>query len=165
MSRILVALLFCVSAQAFAAVSEGNLAPNFKLPGLKNTETGAMVSLSDYKGKVVYLDFWASWCGPCRVSLPLLNDMYKELAPKGFEVVAVNIDETQADAVNFLTEYPVDYPVLADPEGSVPAVYEPKGMPTSYLIDRSGRVQIVHTGFKKGDLPAIRSKIETLLAQ
>lgn len=164
MLRVFTILLFTFGLKAYA-VDSGHLAPNFKLPGLQNTPGAQFVSLSDYKGKVVYLDFWASWCGPCRVSLPILNELREEYGPKGFEVLAVNIDEDQLAAVDFLSKYSVSYPILADPEGSVPAVYQPKGMPTAYLIDKEGRVNFVHSGFKKKDVAKIRSHIEKLLAK
>lgn len=155
----LVALLVSFSASTFA-VSAGEMAPNFKLPGIK---TGKLTSLKRYRGKVVYLDFWASWCGPCRQSLPMLNELRKELKASGFEVVAVNLDEDVADAKAFLKQFPVSYPILLDPKGKVPQKYELPGMPTSFLIDRKGKVRNVHIGFKKQDIKKIRKEVISLL--
>ncbi len=155
----LMAMALCLSTSAFA-VSAGDSAPNFKLPNLK---TGKLESLKKYRGKVVYLDFWASWCGPCRQSLPLLNDLRKELKRKGFEVVAVNLDEETADAKAFLKQFPVSYPVLMDPKGKVPEKYELPGMPTSFLIDKKGRIQHIHIGFKPKDMKNIRKQVIALL--
>jgi thiol-disulfide isomerase/thioredoxin len=159
MRGIFAALLLCLSTSVFA-VSPGDMAPNFKL---KNLATGKAETLKKYRGKVVYLDFWASWCGPCRVSLPLLNDLRKELKRKGFEVIAVNLDENTSDAKDFLKQFPVQYPVLLDPKGRVPAKYSLPGMPTSYLIDKKGRVQKVHIGFKEKDMAGIRKSVINLL--
>ena len=155
----IMAMVLCLSTSAFA-VSVGDKAPNFKLP---NLQTGKLESIKKYRGKVVYLDFWASWCGPCRQSLPLLNELRKELKRKGFEVVAVNLDEDTADAKAFLKQFPVSYPVLIDPNGKVPEKYELPGMPTSFLIDKRGRVQHIHIGFKPKDMKDIRKQVITLL--
>ena len=159
MRGILAILILCLSASTFA-VSQGDMAPNFNL---KNLATGKLDSLKKYRGKVVYLDFWASWCGPCRQSLPLLNDLRQELKRKGFEVIAVNLDENLSDATKFLDQYPVQYPVLLNPKGTVPNKYKLPGMPTSYLIDRKGKIQKVHVGFKEADIAEIRKQAIKLL--
>lgn len=158
---VIFGLSVLLSTQVFA-ISAGDVAPNFSLPSLAN---GKLQSLKQYRGKVVYLDFWASWCGPCRQSLPMLNDLYSELKRKGFEVVAVNLDENTADAKAFLNEFPVQYPVLLDPKGSVPSKYELPGMPTSYIIDKQGNIEQVHIGFKPKDMPEIRAHVIKLLKQ
>ena len=149
-------------SSAAMAVGVGEKAPSFSLP---NLETGKSMGLSKYKGRVVYLDFWASWCGPCRESLPLLNNLRSELKRKGFEVVAVNLDENTEDAKAFLEQYPVTYPVLLDPEGRIPEKYELPGMPTSFMIDKKGNVAKVHVGFKAADMPQIRKDVIKLLKQ
>lgn len=150
-----------VASSAFA-VESGAKAPAFSLPALQNLEAGSTLSLSDYKGKVVYVDFWASWCGPCRQSLPILNDVRAKHASKGFEVIAVNVDENTMDAVDFLVKHPVDYPIVSDPEAKTPEAYNLKGMPTAYLIDKNGVVRHVHEGGvnKKG-----AQKLEKMIAQ
>jgi len=147
-------------SQGSFSASEGQMAPNFKLPGIN---TGNLMSLKSQRGKVVYLDFWASWCGPCRQSLPMLNELRKELRSKGFEVIAVNLDEDKKDAQTFLKQFPVSYPVLLDPKGKVPQKYNLPGMPTSYLIDRKGKIRKVHIGFKKQDMSKIRKQVMSLL--
>ena len=158
-------LLFLTANANAAPVASGTAAPNFTLPALEGKAPGAPISLDSMKGKVVYLDFWASWCGPCRVSLPILDGLQKQYSELGFEVVAVNIDEELSDALGFLEEFPVSYTVLLDPSSSAPGVYEPQGMPTAYLIDKSGVVRDVHTGFNKGDEVEIEAKIKKLLAE
>lgn len=160
MFRILIFMVAATLSASMFAASSGQMAPNFKLPGIK---TGNLMSLSSQRGKVIYLDFWASWCGPCRQSLPLLNEVRNELRRKGFEVIAVNLDENKADAQRFLKQFPVNYPVLLDPNGKVPQKYNLPGMPTSYLIDRKGKIRKVHVGFKKQDIGKIRKQIMSLL--
>ena len=160
MMRVLVLAAFIFISNSVMALSVGDMAPNFKL---KNLETGKYESLKKYRGKVVYLDFWASWCGPCRQSLPLLNELRSELKRKGFEVLAVNLDEDTEDAKTFLKQFPVVYPVLLDPKGKVPQKYELPGMPTSFLLDKQGRVQKIHVGFKPKDMKGIRSEVISYL--
>jgi thiol-disulfide isomerase/thioredoxin len=160
MMRVLVLAAFIFISNSVLALSVGDMAPNFRL---KNLETGKLESLKKYRGKVVYLDFWASWCGPCRQSLPLLNELRSELKRKGFEVLAVNLDEDTKDAQTFLEQFPVVYPVLLDPQGKVPQKYDLPGMPTSFLIDKKGRVQKIHVGFKPKDMKGIRSEVISYL--
>ena len=142
------------------AVQVGDTAPAISLPQLSGGKT---LSLKQYRGKVVYLDFWASWCGPCRQSLPLMNEVRNRLKSKGFEVLAVNLDEEPEAGLAFLKLYPVQYPVVSDVKGTTPATYKIQGMPTSFLIDRKGKVRQVHVGFKKGDIKKIESEITELL--
>lgn len=153
------AFVLGLSTSAFA-VSAGDKAPLFKLPQLEGKKK---LSLKNYRGKVVYLDFWASWCGPCRQSLPMMNDIRNKLKKKGFEVLAVNLDEEPEAGQAFLKQFPVSYPVVSDVEGKTPEMYGVQGMPTSYLIDRKGKVQLVHVGFKKSDITELEKKIVQLL--
>jgi thiol-disulfide isomerase/thioredoxin len=126
---------------------------------------GEVVSLSSLRGKVVYLDFWASWCGPCRISFPQLEQLRAELGSRGFEVYAINVDEVAADALKFLAEVPVSYPVVRDGEGATPRSYGVRGMPTGYLIDREGVVRRIHQGFRRSDGAALRTEIIELLGE
>jgi len=123
------------------------------------------LDLASHKGKVVYLDFWASWCGPCAAALPAIDKLQKEFGDKGFQVLAVNVDQDVRDARRFLARRPVGYPSVADPTGSIPTRFEVETMPTSFLIDRDGVVQYVHKGFRSGDVEEIRSQITKLLDQ
>jgi thiol-disulfide isomerase/thioredoxin len=152
---------------AFArAVETGDAAPDFSLPRLRASD-GAEVRLADFRGKVVYVDFWASWCPPCLVSIPLLNELRDEYvaAGKAFEVVAINVDSDPEDGIDFLLDEPVNYVVVSDPEGRTPALYGVPGMPTSYLVDAQGRVRLVHTGFKRSDIELIEAEVVKLLAE
>jgi|TARA_Y100000310_G_C20684235_1_gene817974 thiol-disulfide isomerase/thioredoxin len=149
-------------ASSILALEKGDSAPQFELPAL---DSSASISLSDFRGKVVYLDFWASWCGPCRLSLPLLDELRQELGDQGFEVVAVDVDEQPEDGRLFLQKYPVSYPVASDPTGLYAGEYELVGMPSSFLIDRRGVVRAVHQGFKKADMEKIRLQVQLLLEE
>ena len=155
-------LLLMAGAQA-APVAEGTVAPAFALPSL--TEDGKVIELSSLKGKVVYVDFWASWCGPCRISFPLLDDIRKELGEQGFEVLAINVDEYPEDAMGFLEELPVSYLVVRDAAGKTPQDYGILGMPTGFLIDREGTVRKVHQGFRKSDGAKLRAEVLELLEE
>lgn len=146
-----------------ATLSSGQPAPAIDLPDLP--VDGGSTSLASLRGKVVYLDFWASWCGPCRLSLPRLNSLRNELGDRGFEVFAVNVDEFEEDALQFLQEFPVDYPVVWDNAGHSPQTYGILGMPTAFIIDRQGVVREVHQGFRKSDTEKIRAKVLELLEE
>ncbi|QIZ85782.1 TlpA family protein disulfide reductase [Bermanella marisrubri] len=145
---------------ASIAIEKGQTAPNFRLPLLDSQKK---VSLKQYRGKVVYVDFWASWCGPCRQSLPLLTKLRAEMKKQPFEVLAINLDEEVDAAKGFLKQYPVNYPVLLDPEGNVAAQYQLPGMPTSFIVDKRGRIKHVHVGFKPQDIDKIRQQVKSLL--
>ena len=126
------------------------------------TNTGTL-QLKDLRGKVVYLDFWASWCGPCRKSFPWMNAMQARYGSQDFVVVAVNVDKDSALAQRFLAEYPAKFTVAYDPDGSIASHYQVKGMPSSYLIDREGKLRASHIGFREKDKPALESTIESLV--
>ena len=152
------------SLRVVAGVQVGQSAPPISLP-LLATDNAEVLTLDSLRGKVVYLDFWASWCGPCRVSFPQLEELRQELGPRGFEVLAVNVDEFEPDALRFLEEVSVSYPVVRDGAGDTPATYGILGMPTGYLIDRSGTVRLVHQGYRKSDGAALREDIIELLGE
>lgn len=161
---LLFAVLGLLALPARAAVEAGQPAPALQLPLLAQEAAGEL-SLRSLRGKVVYLDFWASWCGPCRVSFPQLEQLRAELGPQGFEVLAVNVDERKADALRFLQEIPVSYPVVRDGSGAAPAAWGILGMPTGYLIDREGMVRLVHQGYRKSDGERLRAEIVELLGE
>lgn len=133
-------------------------APAFILPGDNKS-----INLEKLKGKVVYLDFWASWCNPCRKSFVWMNDMHSRYDNKKFTIIAVNLDSSKKDAIKFLEKVPANFDIAYDPEGTVAAKYNLKAMPTSYLIDKKGKLVFAHKGYREGDAAKIEDKIRQLL--
>ena len=124
---------------------------------------GRTVSLADYRGKVVYLDFWASWCAPCRDSFPFMNELQRDLAGKGLQIVAVSVDKTAEDAKRFLARYPASFTTVVDAVARCPTAFRLEGMPSSYVIDRNGAVRAVHVGFHNADRDEIRRQLDEAL--
>jgi thiol-disulfide isomerase/thioredoxin len=142
----LAALLLATAGPAAAA--EGAVAaPPFSLA----SRAGGQVSLADLKGQVVMINFWASWCGPCRQEFPALDQIYAKYKPMGFTLVAINVESEKADAEKFLSATPASFPILFDPDNTVSGKYGVSAMPTTVLIDRQGRVRWQHRAYKPGD--------------
>jgi len=150
-----IALLLISTAHA-----AGFDAPVFKLPTANGT-----VDLSSLKNKVVYLDFWASWCGPCRKSFPWMNKMAARYADKGLVIVAVNLDKERDLADTFLHNIPATFTVAFDPDGHIADEYKVQGMPSSYLISRDGKIVETHLGFRNEDELRLESIIRTTLGE
>ena len=148
-------LTLTINTTTFATTRE---APTFELPCDSGT-----VSLEQYRDQVVYIDFWASWCIPCKHSFPWLNEMQERYAEDGLKIIAINIDEDKADAQEFLERMPASFQIAYDPKGTVADLYRLKVMPSSYLIDRNGNVVHAHKGFKTSDGTRIEGKIQKLL--
>jgi thiol-disulfide isomerase/thioredoxin len=142
------------------AIEEGRPAPAFELPALSGDGT---LSLSDYQGKVVYLDFWASWCAPCVSAMPFLEELRSEFPSARFQVLAVNLDKDPKKGQKFMRKFGVKYPSASDPKGRLPKSFDLQTMPTSYLIDGKGVVRYVHKGFRGKDEEAIRAEIAKLV--
>ena len=162
--RRMAKFVFCVMIIALLpplAVADAP-APAFDLPALEGEQR---IALKDLRGKVVYLDFWASWCGPCRQSLPALNALYHKLAELDFEIIAINLDAEANDALRFLERYPVDYPVLVDRSGATPQAYALTGLPTSVLIDQHGVLVASFEGFNPEHLVKLEQAVRILLAE
>ncbi len=137
--------LFLISwffAQASFALESGSPVPNIEL----KTANG-QIRLDQLRGKVVYVDFWASWCAPCRRSFPWMNDIQSKYAAQGLQVIGINLDANSDDARRFLAATPARFEVAFDPEGGAARRFEVKGMPTSVLIGRDGKVLSQHVGF------------------
>ncbi|MGD9241644.1 MAG: TlpA disulfide reductase family protein [Desulfobacterales bacterium] len=116
-------------------LAKGLPAPNFSLPDLG----GQMVSLADYRGKVVLINIWATWCPPCVQEMPSMEKLYQELRGDGFEILAVSIDESGAQGVRpFMKKHKLSFPVLTDPEGTIKSLYKTTGVPESFIIDTDG---------------------------
>jgi thiol-disulfide isomerase/thioredoxin len=124
---------------------------------------GALRQLSDYAGQVVLVDFWASWCIPCKAAFPKLDAMHRQWQSRGFAVLAVNLDEERRAADTFLADRPHSMPVLFDPKGTTAAAFGIKGMPSSVLIDRRGVVRFSHMGYTEKTLDQYRVEIVQLL--
>jgi thiol-disulfide isomerase/thioredoxin len=142
--HLLIVMLACQILSPVSASDE--LAPDFTLADA----AGRQVSLGDLKGQVVMINFWASWCGPCRQEMPLLEQIHQKYQPLGFTLLAVNVEENSADGQAFLKERPVSFPVLYDPANDISKLYDVVAMPSTVLIDRKGNVRYLHHGYKPG---------------
>jgi len=157
-------LLCCISFMAMspaqsAAVS--GVAPNFTLKSLN----GKNLKLSEMTGNVVLINFWASWCGPCREEMPLLNALHKKYEPLGFTVLGVNVEEDVKKARGFLKNFPVDFPVLLDNTNRVSKQYNVIAMPTTVVVDRDGKMRFLHQGYKPGDEKKYRNMVKKLVRE
>lgn len=159
---LLVLLMTCLFANGALALEKGDQAPSFSAPSLTGEGN---IELGHYRGKVVYLDFWASWCGPCLIAIPEIEKIRSEFPPDHFQIVAVNLDKKKKKAQRFLKKNPTGYPSASDPKGSLPAQFGVDTMPTSYLIDGDGVIQYVHRGFSRGDGSQLREEIRRLLGE
>ena len=162
MKRVLALLLsVLLSAAALAAPSlaSGDAAPPLALPDGR----GQHVDLAKLRGKVVYVDFWASWCTPCRRSFPWMNELSRRYGDQGLTIVAVNVDRKREDADKFLNATPGEFTVVYDPAGATPAAWQVKAMPTSYLVDASGRIVLVESGFRDDRKREVEERIRSAL--
>ena len=144
-----------------AAVGIGDKAPDI---AMRDPE-GNIRKLSDLTGQVVLIDFWASWCAPCLRSMPAYNELYNRYHEQGLEFVAINVDNPIEDGLDFLLDTPLDFLIPSDPDGEVTERFGVVGMPTSYLIDPTGKVRLVHMGFRDGDMVEIEAAIQAVLAE
>jgi thiol-disulfide isomerase/thioredoxin len=150
-----------VQWQRPAAGMPGTPAPEIAL----HDDRGALVRLTDLKGHVVLIDFWASWCLPCKASFPKLDMLYRDLHPRGLDVLAINVDERRSDATAFLQAQPHVMPVLFDPNGQTPEAFAVRGMPTSVVLDRAGIIRFTHVGYTEKTVDLYRNEIERLLGE
>ncbi len=142
-------------------VASADAAPDFTLPSSK----GDNVRLAEQRGQVVMLNFWASWCGPCRKEMPLLDAMYQRYSSAGFVLYGVNVEEDNTDAKKLLEELGVTFPVLFDTESKASSLYNVDAMPTTVLIDKKGQVRFVNRGYKAGDENKYRDQIRELIKE
>ncbi len=161
-TTLLGAILVIFTASSLAASSlEGQNAPDFVL----KSATGENLRLSEFRGDVVMINFWATWCGPCRQEMPLLDDLYGRYQRVGFNLLGVNIDDDSRRAMQMVEELGVSFPVLFDESKEVSKLYEVEAMPVTVLVDREGRVRHVHHGYKPGYEDQYLTEIRSLLRE
>ena len=140
---------------------EGQPAPDFAL----KSSTGENMRLSEYRGDVVMINFWATWCGPCRQEMPLLDELYTRYERVGFNLLGVNIDDDSGRAMKMIDELGVNFPVLFDARKEVSKLYAVEAMPVTVLVDREGKVRHVHHGYKPGYEEKYLDQIRSLLRE
>jgi peroxiredoxin len=136
-------------------------APDFTLKSMR----GKNIKLSELAGNVILLNFWASWCGPCRTEMPLLNELQNRYEPLGFTVLGVNVEEDSSPAKTFLAKTPVEFPILLDNRNEVSKRYDVLAMPTTVMIDRNGKVRYLHKGYQAGDEKKYKKMIKKLVRE
>ena len=161
--NLTLALLVTVFAATSLASSglEGQAAPDFAL----KSSTGENLRLSEYRGDVVMINFWATWCGPCRQEMPLLDELYTRYERVGFNLLGVNIDDDSRRAMQMIEELGVNFPVLFDARKEVSKLYEVEAMPVTVLVDRDGKVRYVHHGYKPGYEEKYLDQVRSLLRE
>lgn len=155
---------FCLLASlAITSVSAqaSDEAPDFTL---KSKESGN-IRLSEQRGNIVLVNFWASWCGPCREELPEMEALYQEYQDLGFEILAINVDDEAGKADTLLNDIEVSFPVLYDTLGDVSKMYDVNAMPTTVMIDRDGNQRLVHLGYRSGDEKKYEKALKILLRE
>ena len=161
--RALLATLALALTQSAGAVEAGAPAPDLALARLE--QSSQTLSLASLRGSVVYVDFWASWCVPCRLSMPALDALYRQNRARGFAVVGINKDVSADDAQRFLRRIPVTFPLLSDARDAAAHAFNVKAMPSGYLVDRKGIVRQVHRGFTAQTAAELERQIEELLKE
>jgi peroxiredoxin len=144
---VLAVLVLVALAVPAGAVTLQDQAPDFTLKSLE----GSNLRLEEYRGQVVLINFWASWCGPCRQEMPLLDRLHQRYLDTGFAVLGINVEGEEAPARNLIDRIPVTFPVLIDQEQRVSELYELEAMPSTVVVDRDGVVRYIHRGYKPGD--------------
>ena len=153
--------VIALSMSTASATKVGDLAPNFTL----KSATGANLRLSEFRGEVVLINFWATWCGPCRQEMPVLEKLYSRYRDVGFELLGVSIDENSAKARNMAKRLKVNYPILFDLEKDVSELYDVDAMPTTVIVDRDGRVRHIYRGYLPGHEDKYQANIRGLLKE
>jgi peroxiredoxin len=144
-----------------ASAGPGEPAPDFTL----RSNGGTNVKLSELRGQVVMINFWASWCGPCRQEMPLLDQLYQQYADLGFALLGVNVEENPADAERMLKDTPVTFPILFDAENTVSKLYDVTAMPSTVIVDRDGNVRFVHKGYQPGYEDEYQTQVRALVRE
>jgi len=148
-------------SNVYASENIKGKAPNFTL----KSYTGSNQKLSEFRGKVVLLNFWASWCGPCRQEMPLLNSLHKKYKKLGFAVMGINVEEDSRKAKQIVKEVGIKFPILFDTENKVSDLYDVSAMPSTIIIDRSGNMRYLHKGYKPGDMATYKKWVRKLIRE
>ena len=160
--RHVMILILCAgfTSDAWAKAAQAP-APDFTLKSQK----GDNLKLSELRGKVILINFWASWCGPCRQEMPILDELYKHYRSLDFTILGVNVEQDSDNAKSLLKDVSVSFPVLFDNENKVSKLYDVKGMPSTVLVDRDGNIRYVHMGYQPGTEAEYQSQIRTLIRE
>lgn len=161
MKALLIVIALMLSQNTLAANKAEGPAPDFTL----KSSDGSNIRLSEQKGNIVLINFWASWCGPCRQEMPLLEEIQKKYSKLGFTILGVNVDKDQAKADKLLKDIPVTFPVLYDNEGKVSKLFDIDSMPTTVIVDQDGNIRFHHRGFKPGVENYYINQIKTLIKE
>jgi peroxiredoxin len=156
---ILIAFSSLMLSSTASAVKIRQAAPDFTLA----SNTGSNIRLKDLRGKVVMINFWATWCAPCRKELPLLNDLYNKYKSKGFVLLGVNIDEHSKLAKKMITELKINFPVLFDSSQKTSESYDLQAMPSTFIVDKNGIIRFSHYGYKSGYEKKYERDVKSLL--
>ncbi|MGD8784554.1 MAG: TlpA disulfide reductase family protein [Thioalkalispiraceae bacterium] len=148
-------------ASASQTTLDGAPAPDFTL----KSRSGKNLRLSDFRGQVVMLNFWASWCGPCRTEMPILENFYKRYSKLGFVILGVNTESDTSKANAYLRDIKVSFPILYDTSSKVSKLYNIKAMPTTVMIDRNGKMRFLHQGYKAGYEKDYKKQIKKLIRE
>jgi thiol-disulfide isomerase/thioredoxin len=154
-------LVGAILATPALAVAPAGPAPKFQLASM----AGSTVNLDQYKGQVVMLNFWASWCGPCREEMPILEKLHAKYKPMGFAMIGVNVEPDSAEAAKWLKATPVTFPILFDTKSEVSKLYSVQSMPSTVIIDRKGNLRWLHRGYKAGDENEYLNQIRALVRE
>jgi peroxiredoxin len=160
-SLLALACAAALAPAAYGGAQPGSPAPDFMLA----TRDGGQVRLADLKGQVVMINFWATWCGPCRQEMPLLSQLHAKYEPLGFTMLGVNVEPDSAAAVAWLKGLEVTFPIAFDTKNEVAGRFGVEGMPSSVLVDRNGQVRYVHRGYKPGDEARYADMIRSLVKE
>lgn len=155
--------IFCLVALFGTAATSSTMdaAPDFALKG----STGENLRLSELRGQVVMINFWASWCGPCRQEMPHLEALYQRYEPLGFTLLGVNVEKSRKKADEMLSDMPVSFPILFDSSNEVTKLYDVIAMPSTVLIDRDGKIRHIHHGYKPGYEEQYQTQIRSLIKE
>lgn len=157
-----IALLGLLSAFQLPAYSNGSGDPVPNCP-IKERSSSQVFDAKNFNGKIVVVDFWATWCPPCLQSIPFFSRLKAQFPSETFEMISINVDEDQSALSEFLAKRPISYPVFLDPTGDCAKTWALKAMPSTYVIDKQGRISKVHLGFREQDQEEIVREIEQLL--